>query len=222
MARFLVLLLVLLPLPCTGGEIPEATIVLESLSPALPGDVPDSAPPIFVLLKDGQLFRGGSGRVLSGKIEGNESSDLEKQVARVRKLPGLGPKVTLGPGPGRLRLTLKEGRRLEIVAEGDPASAPAGLRPLASLLQTLLSFDHPSLRPYAPASYVVRVMEGHLPGGCRPWVFPIAFADAIAGPRLLPALSAEGWPTGEQPSSLCVGDKNYIMTLRPLLPGEHP
>jgi hypothetical protein len=211
-----------LAVPLSAGEIPDATIVLEGLAPVVPGDVPEAAPPLFVLMKDGEVFRGGSGRVLQGKLEGSEQGDLEKLVSRVRKLPGLGSQVTLGPGSSRLRLTLKEGKRLEILANGDPAAAPPNLRPIGSLLQTLASFDHPSLRPFVPASYLVRVAEGRLPGGCRPWVFPIPFAEAIAGPRLLQASWAEGWPTGEHPASVCVGDKNYTMTLRPLLTGEKP
>jgi hypothetical protein len=190
--------------------------------PIVPGNVPDAAPPAFVLMKDGQVFRGGSGHLLSGKLEGNDASDLAKQVARVRKLAGLGPTVTIGPGATRLRLTLKEGHRLEIVTTGDPQQSPQALRPLGMLLVQLLTYDHPSLKPFQPASFLLRVTEGHLPGGCRPWVFAIPFADAIAGPRVLPAASVEGWPTGEAPAAVCFGDKTYIQTLRPLLPGERP
>jgi hypothetical protein len=221
MRGLLLVLIVTLPALAMGGEIPEASIVLESLSPTFPGDVPESAPPLFVLLKDGQVFRGGSGRVLSGRLEGGEVSDLEKQIARVRKLPGLGSTVTLGAGSFQQRLILKEGHRLEIVATGDPASAPANLRPLAAFLQELASYDHPSLRPFSPASYRVRVTEGRLPGGCRPWLFALPFAEALSSPRVIPAASAEGWPTGEPPASVCVGDKTYVVSLRPLLPGEH-
>jgi hypothetical protein len=204
-----------------GGEIPDATIVLEELSPTAPGDMPESAPPLFVLLKNGQVFRGGSGHLLEGRLEGDEASALEKEVSRVRKLLGLGSTVTFGPGPLRLRLSLRDGHRLEILASGDPATAAPALRPLASLLQELARYDHPSLRPFAPASYLLRVKEIHLPGGCRPWLFPLPFAEALASPRVVPSAMVVGWPTGETPASVCVADKSYAVTFRPLLPGEH-
>jgi hypothetical protein len=221
--RHLALLAMIAVLPglSFGGEIPDATIVLEGLSPTAPGDMPESAPPFFVLLKSGQLFRGGSGRLFEGRLEGDEVSALQKEVSRIRKLLGLGSTVTFGPGSLRQRLILRDGHRLEILATGDPAGAPPALRPLASLIQELSRYDHPSLRPFVPASYLLRVTETHLPGGCRPWIFPMPFAEALASSRVVTAAMVVGWPTGETPASVCVADKTYAVTLRPLLPGEH-
>jgi hypothetical protein len=216
----LVLLVLVPPGPALPSEIPDATIVLEQLSPVLPNDVPESAPPLFVLLKNGQLFRGGSGHVLEGKLEGKDQEPLDKEVSRVRKLLGIGSTVTFGPGALKQRLTLKDGKKLEIVASGDPAAAPPQLKPLASLIQELSRYDHPSLRPFAVVSYRVRVTEAHLLGGCRPWVFSLPFAEALSSPKTVPAAMVSGWPTGEVPASVCVSDKTYVVTLRPLLPGE--
>ena len=36
------------------------------------------------------------------------------------------------------------------------------------------------------------------------------------------AADAIGWPTGALPASVCAGDKRFVVTLRPLLPGERP
>lgn len=85
-----------------------------------------------------------------------------------------------------------------------------------------LTFDHPGLGRYAPTGYALSAREGRLAGGCRPWRFPFAIEDALAAPRLVEASDAEGWPTGGWPASVCAGEKRYVVTLRPLLPGEQP
>jgi hypothetical protein len=40
--------------------------------------------------------------------------------------------------------------------------------------------------------------------------------------QAVPAADFASWPTGAAPASVCAGDKKYVVTLRPLLPGEKP
>jgi hypothetical protein len=208
--------------PASAADLPEALVVLEVYDEAAPGRVPEAAPPRFVLLKDGQVYVGGTSRLAAGQLDKKELKQIEDRIARVRKLPGLGSVVTLGgPGP-RHRLSIRKGRPLDILAAGDPAAAPPALRPLAELLLELSAFYHPSLRPYRPDAYLLRVREGMLDGGCRSWVFGVPLAEALPGGRVIPAEEAEGWPTGAVAASVCAGGKRYILTLRPLLPGERP
>jgi len=105
---------------------------------------------------------------------------------------------------------------------GDPGQSAPGLRPLAALIDDLARFDHPSLRPYEPGSYAVSAREGVLPGGCRSWPFKESPAESVFAPRTLPGDSLRDWPTGTSPASVCAGDKTYVVTFRPLLPGERP
>jgi hypothetical protein len=44
----------------------------------------------------------------------------------------------------------------------------------------------------------------------------------VFAPRILTAADFATWPTGAAPASVCAGDKSYVVTLRPLLPGEKP
>ena len=210
-------------LPLHAGEIPGAVIVLET-APGSPGSDPAGAPPRFVLLKDGQVFVSGTSLVEAGRLDKGDAQALAKRAASVRKLPGIrGTPVAFGGAPERsLRLKLFEDDPLEIEATGDPASAPVALAPLASLVSELLDFRHPSFKPYAPSSYAVRAREAKLVGGCRSWAFSVKVADAMAGPRAVSALDAVSWPTGALPASVCVDDRRYAVTLRPLLPGEQP
>ncbi len=202
-----------------AGEIPEAAIVLEVLPPPAPGFVPEAAPPRFVLLDDGTVFVGGTSDVVSAKLDKDVTKGIEKQVSRVRKLPGLGSSVTLGPGTKRYRLTLKKGPT--ILAAGDTGQATAAFRPLAELLVSLEGFDHASLRPYRASQYALHLQQGRLPGGCRPWTFGAPPA-AGSGPRIVPADAASDWPVGATAGSACAGDATWIVALRPLLPGERP
>jgi hypothetical protein len=208
--------------PARAGEIPDALIVLEA-APGTPGSDPSSAPPRFVLLKDGQVFVGGTSRMEAGRLEKGEAQELRKRAERARKMPGLASPVALGGDASRtLRLRLLEDDPVEIAATGDPAAAPPSLAPLATLLADLLRFNHPSLRPFAPASYALAAREAGRPGGCRKWTFAFPIAEALASPRLVPAADAAGWPTGAVPASVCADDHRYTVTLRPLLPGEQP
>jgi len=208
--------------PLRAGEITGALIVLET-PPGTPGSDPAGAPPRFVLLKDGQVFVSGTALVEAGRLEKGEAQALLKRASAVRKLPGISGPVAFGGAPERvMRLALLEDDPLEISATGDPTNAPAALAPLAALVGELVRFQHPSLRPYAPSSYAVRAREAKLAGGCRAWVFPVPITAAMTGPRAVPALDAVSWPTGAMPASVCVDERRYAVTLRPLLPGEAP
>ena len=210
------------PAAAAPGEIPNALVVLEVLGRARPDDVPESAPARFVLLEDGQVFVGGTSRLVAGRLSSAEVKALDRRVAEIRKLPGLAGTVRLGGGEGRQRLLLRRGRPLDMTVIGDTSQAAPALRPLATLIDDLARFDHPSLRPYAPGAYAVSAREGALAGGCRSWPFKESPAESIFAPRTLPGDSLHDWPTGAGPASVCVGDKTYVVAFRPLLPGEQP
>jgi hypothetical protein len=167
---------------------------------------------------------GGTRSLLAGKLSSREARDLEKRLGDVRKAPGLSGTVVLGPGDRRHRLRLfKGGRPLDLTVTGDPAQARPEMRALAGLLVDLERFTHPSLRPYAPETYALSAREGTLRGGCRRWrVASPTVAESVFAPVAVPATSVAGWPTGATPASVCAGDRTYVVTLRPLLPGEQP
>jgi hypothetical protein len=205
----------------SASEVPGAVVVLEA-DPGSPGSDPKGAPPRFVLTKDGEVFVGGTERLEAGRLDKFESSALLKRADAVRRLRLSSP-VSIEGDPSRTaRLRLLEGKPLEIVVKGDPAQASAALAPLATLLTDLLRYDHPSLRPYAPTSYAMAAREDRLVGGCRGWSFGFPITEALSAPRAVSAEEAEGWPTGARPASVCVDGHHYVVTLRPLLPGERP
>jgi len=220
-----------IPGPHAGaGEIPGAVIVLEA-APVIPGGDPSAAPPRFVLLKDGQVFVGGTQRLEAGRLEKGEAQALRKRARTVRELPGIGGALALGGDPAlTMRLRLLEDEPVEVTAAGDPSQAPPPLAPLATFLADLLSFNHPSLRPYTPPGFAMAVREGRLVGGCRPWGFGFPISAALSGPRSVTPAEVAGWPTGAVPASVCAdgagpsasASKRYVVTLRPLLPGEQP
>jgi hypothetical protein len=201
---------------------PDAQVTLDVIAAPRPGFVPEAAPPRFVLLDEGRVFVGGTRGLASGQLDKAELKEIDEQIKRVRKLPGLGSSVTLGPGETEYRLWLRRGRELEIVAKGDPAAAATALRPLAQLVERLAGFNHASLAPLAPSQYLLSAREESLDGGCRSWTLPAPLADVLASPRLVSAESAARWPTGAVAASVCAGDKRYAVTLRPLIPGEQP
>jgi hypothetical protein len=208
--------------PAPAGDIAKAVVVMEALVETVPGNVPEAAPPRFVLMEDGQVFVGGSSRVLTARLPGADLKALERRLAEVRKLPGLAGAVTLGPGDARHRLLLRRGRPIDMRITGDLAQAVASLRPLADLLRDLSRFNHPGLQTYEPAQYAMSARAGSLAGGCRSWPFPDSPESLGFAPRLLAAAAVRGWPTGATPASVCAGDKTYVVSLRPLLPGETP
>ena len=198
-------------------------IVLEVASRVGPEEEPEAAPLRFALFEDGQVYVGGTRELLAGRLEKPEIKGIESQLERIRKLPGLGAAVAFGPGPRRARLRVRKGRPLEIVATGDPAAAPASLRPLAALVETLGSFSHPSLRPFRPAALLARAREGRLDGGCRAWDDRLPpLPELASAPRAVPTELVSGWPTGAIPASVCAGAKTWVVTFRPLVPGERP
>jgi hypothetical protein len=208
--------------PAPAGDVPKAIALLEVVAPTLPGHVPEAAPLRFVLLETGQFYVGGSTGIAAGQLTSSEQKALEKRLADVRKLPGISSTVALGSGPQRAHLVVRKGRPLDTTITGETSSAPPPLKPLASLLDDLSSFDHPSLRPWKPENFELRAREGKLPGGCRPWPFPEPLAGTDFVPRVVPASQVVYWPTGAAPASVCQGDKTWIVTLRPLMPGETP
>jgi hypothetical protein len=205
-----------------AADVPGAIAVLEVEAPTIPGHVADGAPLRFVLMEKGQVFVGGSSEVAAGQLSSSELKALEKRLTDVRKLPGIASTVALGGGTRRHHLIVRKGRPLDVTITGEPADAPPPLKPLAALLEELSSFDHPSLRRWAPENYALRAREGKLPGGCRAWPYEEALAGTDFAPRTVPAAQAQYWPTGTAAASVCQGDKSWIVTLRPLLPGETP
>jgi hypothetical protein len=222
MRRVLWAILSLLPAPAWASRHPEAQVALEVLQPPRPGFVPEAAPTRFVLLDDGQVFVGGTSLVAEGQLGKAELDELDRQIAAVRKLAGLGSSVSFGPGETEYRLWLRRGRSLEIVARGDPAAAPPALQPLAQLVERLARANPEALVPLAPRQFALSAREQALVGGCRPWTLPVPLVEALAAPRLVTAADAKTWPTGAVAASVCDGDKRYAVTLRPLLPGEKP
>ena len=205
-----------------AAEIPRAVVVLEAGTPPRPGQVAEGAPPRFVLLEDGQVFVGGTHGLVTTRLAGRELKDLERRLADIRKLPSLAGVVTVGPGKAVRHLLLRKGRPLDMQIEGDLAAATPALQPLASLVLDLERFHHPGLRPYAPAQLALSAREGSLPGGCRSWTRPEPLAGSVFAPQAVSAADFGSWPTGAAAASVCAGDKKYVVTLRPLLPGEKP
>ena len=205
-----------------GGEIPEATLIVEGAT-GLPGTLPGAAPPRFVLRRDLRVFVGGSEAIYAGQLSKNEARQIDNRVKQLRKAGLLNPSVSFGPDTTRrYRLRLLKDDARDVVMSGDPWTAPPELQSLASLVTDLLEFDHPSLRPWAPTTYALSAREGVLLGGCREWLLPVPFEDVIAAPRALDASDADRWPSGAHPASVCYRGEPYVVTLRPLLPGERP
>jgi hypothetical protein len=154
-------------------------------------------------------------------LDKRDLKPIEKLLTQVRKIKGLGAAVRLGAGETRYLLSLPKRRRLDVTATGDPTRAPAALRPLGELLAELSAFYHPALRPYRPAEYALGVREERLVGGCRSWELGVPL-EAGPAARTVPATLVSGWPTGSHPASVCRDRRHYVVTLRPLLPGEAP
>jgi hypothetical protein len=172
------------------------------------------------MLRNGEVFVGGTSEILTSRLERKVRRDLQKQANRVRKLKGLVGEAILGPGETRYRLYIRKGGTFS--ARGDLTAVPSRLKPLGRLLERVLCFDHPTLRPYRPSRYRLAVRAGVLRGGCRNWSFALPLLDALPAPRVVPAEMVVGWPTGAVPASVCHRGRKYVVTLRPLLPGENP
>lgn len=205
-----------------ASDLPEAVVFLEVLVPPLPDSVAQGAPARFVLMEDGGVYVGGSRDLMVGRLPEPEKKALEKRINDVRKLPGLGGLVTIGPGAEKRHLVLRRGRPLEMVVTGSIARPEPALRPLAALLADLESFQHPSLRPFAPVSYALAAREGTALGGCRPWTLPDPLLESVFAPRVVSAQGLGDWPTGANAATVCLDGKTYRVTFRPLVPGERP
>lgn len=221
-AALLALAAVLAVPSARAGEIPEATLVFEA-EDGLPDAVPSGAPPRFVLRRDGRVFVGGSHRIYAALLEKDEVKAIERRYKALAKSGVLdGPVSFGGDASKRFRLRLPREDDRDVVITGDPAAAPPELQPLAALVTDLLRFDHRNLRPWEPAEYAVSARRGTLVGGCRQWLLPLSFEHVLEAPRRIAAAEVERWPTGSDPASVCVDDQRYVVTLRPLLPGEEP
>jgi len=224
-ARVLVLLAVLAsPATLTAADrvIPDAVVVLEA-PVSLPGRVGDQAPPRFVMMRGGSVFVGGSEHVYAAVLAKDEQKAIEKRLKDLRKAGQLVPSASFGEDARRrYRLRVLEGDAVDVVMTGDPATAPPPLRPLAAFVQDLLTFDHPGLRPYVPEAYALRARAGELVGGCRSWTFSVPLHDTLDSARRIGPAEAERWPSGASAASVCAAGRRYVVTLRPLLPGEQP
>jgi len=218
------LALVLLAADARAGDIPNAVLVLET-APGTPGSDPSGAPPRFVLLKDGQAFVGGTSQVDTVQLDKGEAQALRRRADAARKAVGRERSVTLGSGGKTVRLRFGEDPPVEVSLgrEAPPVVAGQAPEPISSLVAELLVFQHPGLEPYSPPSYEMRLREGALAGGCRRWNFTFPLAPSVGAARVVTAEQAQGWPTGALPASVCgEDDRRYVLTLRPLLPGEQP
>jgi len=213
------------PRPARAAELAGAEVLLEVLEPPRPGFVPEAAPVRFALFPDGRVFVGGTDALMAGRLEGRAAKEVQKRCEQLRKLKGLSREVRFGdagsPHQSRWRLRYRK-RGMDVEAVGDPAQAPSGLEPLARLFEWLSSFDDPGLRPYQPESYLLRAREGRLPGGCRTWPLRESLDALTRAPLVVPASAAGGWPSGAWPASVCSGERRFVVTFRPLVPGEIP
>jgi hypothetical protein len=208
--------------PLHGAEIPDVVLVLEA-SAGTPGAEKTGAPIRFALLKDGRVFVGGTSAIEAGQLDKREARTLRRRAEGLTRLAGFSETLALAGDASRTtRLRLLEGRRFDLSVTGDPDAARGALAPVAAFISDLMGFDHPSLRPFAATRYVLGVRQATLQGGCRSWSFPVPLGAALSGRDTVPAAETEGWPSGALPSSVCLGDRRYVVTLRPLLPGEQP
>jgi hypothetical protein len=210
-----------LSLPAWSGDSTEAVVALQVSAPPTPGQVPEAMPPRFVLMEDGTAYLGGTSVLATARLEKSEIKAIEKDIERIRKIPGLATRIDLGPGVERTyRIIVRKGKPLDLTAVGDLAGASPAFRPVVSLIIRLADFSSPDLHPYRPTSYALSAREETLPGGCRAWTFPVALTQVLASPQVVSASVAEVWPTGGNAASVCAGDKHYVVALRPILPGE--
>ncbi len=214
----LALAILLVATAATGG-IERALVVVEA-APGTPGSVDWGAPPRFVLMDDGQVFVGGTWRVETAQLDKEELRALRKRIEEARKLveKGGGPPEPAAAGAIRVRFPGDEPREFVL----DPSAAQGAPQALVALVTELVRYDHPALVPFSPSSYALTARSRTLIGGCRPWTLSFPIERALAAPVTVPAAEVFGWPTGALPASVCVGERRYAVTLRPLLPGEQP
>ncbi len=206
-----------------AAETADTFLTLDAIVEPTPGFVPAAAPRRLLILEDGTLYVGGTRHLATGRLEKSEMKAIEKRLDKLRKQQAALPaSVSFGAGAAKYRLLVAKGKPIEVTTTGNPELAPFSLRLLASLVADLASLSHPSLRPYRPGFYALRAQQGSLSGGCRYWSFPVSLEQSLAAPQPLSAAAAGDWPTGAVAASVCANDKSYVVTLRPLLPGERP
>jgi len=201
--------------------IVDAALILEATLD-LPGRVGPAAPPRFVLLRGGAVFVGGSEHIFTAALSKDEYKAIERRLKDLRKAGLLAPASFGGDERRRFHLRVLDGDRADVVLTGDPEAAPPTLLPLAEFVEDLLRFDHRDLHRYVPEGWALGATPGALEGGCRPWTFPVQLENVLRAPLRVDATDVERWPTGASPASVCSGGQRYVVTLRPLLPGEQP
>jgi hypothetical protein len=207
--------------PLRSGDIADARAILDVRPAPRPGFVPEALPPRFVLFEDGRVVVGGHASLATARLDREAHKALEKRLAQVKRLPGLGASVSFGAELPRYRLRLPK-ERIDLVASGDPRQAPPEFGPLAALIRDLEAFDHAGLQPLVPEQVWASAREEELPGGCRLWRRSPSVSELATQARPLPAADAAGWPTGAYAASVCEGQRRFTLTLRPLVPGELP
>jgi hypothetical protein len=202
-----------------AGEVADAIVTLEVIEPAVEWRQARALPMRVALLGKGRVYVGGSARLATAVLEGDDRKDLEKLAEQVAKQDGLAGEVRLGPGDTRYRLHFPE-RGVVILGAGAPEGASGDLRRLGELIERLRDFDHPSLMPWTPQEYLLSVSRQDLPGGCRPWRLELDPEALLRQPMAIPAGAAPDWSTGVFPTVACLGERRFAVTLRPLVPGE--
>jgi hypothetical protein len=214
-----------------AGELEGALLMIEA-APGTPGSEPQGAPPRFALLEDGQVFVGGTSSLETTRLSKDELQPLRKRIEAVRKAVERNGPPSPDPGASAIRVRFLGVRPVEALLDSSRlnvrlptaggAVPPPALQQLEALVGDLLRYDHPGLVRYGPASYALSAQRRALVGGCRPWTLAFRIEDALAAPVAVYARDVVGWPTGAMPASVCVDDKRFVVTLRPLLPGERP
>ena len=188
--------------------------------PPGPGRYPEGAPPRFVLLEKGQFFVGGQRQVAGGSWTAR-SSRRSRRAWR---------------GSGGCRASARRSRSAR-------AAAATGCSCSASIRWRSRRPAIPRGRARAPAARVAaagpRRLRSSLAALPAARLVPAGRAGRSPARRLPPVelrLPARGgrqrprgprragrdWPHGVDAASICAGQQRYVVTLRPLLPGERP
>jgi len=184
----------------------------------------EGVPPRFVLLTDGSVFVGGRRDVLRGQLTRDEMQTVATNLDGILKAvgpEGVPPQLSLGEGPEIFRFSVLLGSPFRTVISGSlPVETAPPVSPLADLIRGLAAFRHPSLRPFDPPAFAMRVKEQTLPGGCRPVGSLPPLQNAIASEVVVSEKAVRGFPTGAEMSQICDGARRFRVVFRPIIPGE--